>query len=87
MTVVIGKRFGDTIVLLSDTMIADANSGRNNAIPGRLKAIVVTDRLSIAYAGHSNPALRHSDHTGCLCRRQITGRARSSPRIHSFRRS
>ena len=57
MTVVIGRRFGDTIVVLSDTMISDANTGRNSAIPGRLKAIVVADRLSIAYAGHSDPAL------------------------------
>ena len=57
MTVVIGRRFGDTIIMLSDTMISDADAGRNNAIPGRLKAIVVADRLSIAYAGHSDPAL------------------------------
>lgn len=57
MTIAIGKRFGDTIVLLSDTMISDANAGKKNAIPGRLKAIVAGDRLSIAYAGHSDPAL------------------------------
>jgi hypothetical protein len=57
MTVVIGKRFGDAIILLSDTMISDVNTGRDNAFPGRLKAIVVADRLSIAYAGHSDPAL------------------------------
>jgi hypothetical protein len=31
--------------------------GNNNAIPGRLKAIVISDHVSIAYAGHSDPAL------------------------------
>jgi hypothetical protein len=38
-------------------MISDVNAGHNNAIPGRLKAIVISDHLSIAYAGHSDPAL------------------------------
>jgi len=57
MTVVIGKCFGDTIVVLSDTMISDAQLGRADAIPGRLKAITINDHLSIAYAGHSDPAL------------------------------
>jgi hypothetical protein len=27
MTVVIGRRFGDTIIMLSDTMISDADAG------------------------------------------------------------
>ena len=57
MTVVIAKRFGQTIVILSDTMISDTNLGRENAIPGRLKAIIIADRLFIAYVGHSDPAL------------------------------
>lgn len=57
MTVVICKRFDETIVILSDTMISDADSGHSNALPGRLKAIVVADFISIAYAGHSDPAL------------------------------
>ena len=70
MTVVIGKCFGDTIVILSDTMISDAHLGRTDAIPGRLKAITINDHLSIAYAGHSDPALNIA--------RQIPGIYRSS---------
>jgi len=57
MTVVVGKCFDERIVIASDTMISDANTGNANAIPGRLKAIIISDRLSIAYAGHSDPAL------------------------------
>jgi hypothetical protein len=57
MTVVIAKCFGQTISVLSDTMISDANLGRQNAIPGRLKSIVLDRSVTVAYAGHSDPAL------------------------------
>lgn len=57
MTVILAQRFDERIVIASDTMISDANTGRNSAMPGRLKAIIISDRLSVAYAGHSDPAL------------------------------
>jgi hypothetical protein len=57
MTVIIGKQFADVIVLLSDTMISDKEASHHNTIPGRLKAIIINNRLSIAYSGHSDPAL------------------------------
>jgi hypothetical protein len=57
MTVVIGKRFGETITLLSDTMITDTGARRHDIIPGQLKSIILSDRLSVAYAGHAGPAL------------------------------
>jgi hypothetical protein len=57
MTVVIAKCFGQIIEIVSDTMISDTDLGRDNAIPGRLKAIILNERLSVAYAGHSDPAL------------------------------
>lgn len=57
MTIVIARQFGEAIVILSDTEISDTHSVRGNAIPGRLKAIILNDGLSVAYAGHSDPAL------------------------------
>ena len=57
MTVIIGKQFADVIVLLSDTMISDEEAPRHNSIPGRLKAVIINNCLSIAYSGHSDPAL------------------------------
>jgi hypothetical protein len=38
-------------------MVSDAATGRPNAIPGRLKAIVIGDHVSVAYAGHANQAI------------------------------
>ena len=37
-------------------MITDSAEGRQHAIPGRLKALILNDRFSVAYAGHSDPA-------------------------------
>jgi hypothetical protein len=78
MTVVIGRRFGDAMVILSDTMISDSNTGRDNIIPGRLKAIIVADRLSIAYAGalHTSghkpdPKFVAAGHVPCGSRRHV----------------
>ena len=56
MTIVIAKQFNDTICIVSDTMITDAEGSRNKIIPGRLKAIILNERFSVAYAGHSDPA-------------------------------
>ena len=57
MTVVLGKRFGSRIEVVSDTMISDSSLGREDAFPGRLKIIALVPDLTVAYAGHSDPAL------------------------------
>lgn len=54
MTVVIAKRFGDSICIVSDTMISDAQTGRSDAIPSRLKIVTLGTTFSVAYAGHAN---------------------------------
>jgi hypothetical protein len=55
MTIVIAKRFGDRIVIQSDTAISNDQS-RSNAIPGRLKAVVLSPMLSVAFAGAADRA-------------------------------
>jgi hypothetical protein len=51
MTTAIGKRFGDRIVIASDTMISDPREGRPSIIPGRLKTLVLSSQVSVSYAG------------------------------------
>lgn len=58
MTVVLAKRFGEVISLVADTMISDRDHGREDAFPGRLKIIPLAPNLTVAYAGHADPA-RH----------------------------
>lgn len=53
----IARKFGRRVLIVSDTMISDAALGRADAIPGRLKSIILSPTVSVAYAGHSNPAL------------------------------
>lgn len=57
MTIVIARTFGRRVAFFADTMISDAAKGREDAIPGRLKAIVLSPSVSVAYAGHAEPAL------------------------------
>jgi hypothetical protein len=57
MTIVIARKWGDRIVMLSDTMISDRTAARPDIIPGQLKAIVLTPKLSVAYAGRAGKAL------------------------------
>ncbi len=57
MTVAIGKKFGDRIVIASDTMITNSNGTRNEIIPGKLKAIVLSSTISVAFANHANQAI------------------------------
>lgn len=54
MTIVLAQKFGERIIILADTMISDSNTEKPSIIPGRLKAIVISKKLSIAYAGHAN---------------------------------
>ena len=56
MTIVIVKKQGDDVLILADTMIGDANARGPNIIPGRLKAVTIGPRLTIAFAGNADPA-------------------------------
>ena len=47
MTVVIAERIGETILMLSDTMITDEQGIRLNALPGRLKSVIPNRPLSV----------------------------------------
>jgi hypothetical protein len=70
VTIAIARRFGERILIAADTTITDAV--RQDILPGRLKAIVLSPTVSVAYAGHADPAL----HAVREARRQlqITGR-------------
>jgi hypothetical protein len=57
MTLVVGEQFGNRLVVLSDTMIADSSSVRSNIIPGQLKTVVLSTKLSVSFAGRVSPGL------------------------------
>ena len=57
MTIIIGRKFKNRIVLASDTMISFADGSRPEIIPGRLKAIVLGAELSIGYANYADQAV------------------------------
>ena len=57
MTLVLARRFGQRIVVLSDTMISDRQSVTDNIFPGRLKSIVINKWLTVSYAGLSVQAM------------------------------
>lgn len=48
---------GTRIVVLSDTQITNRGSARPNILPGRLKSIVIHERMTLSYAGLSTQAL------------------------------
>ncbi len=57
MTIVIARRFGERICVMSDTMISCKSGVKNNIIPGQLKSIIVNKWLTISYAGLSIQAI------------------------------
>ena len=57
MTLVAAFRSLDRIISMSDTLISNRDSPRPNAVPGRLKSVVVNRWLTISYAGLSSQAL------------------------------
>ena len=57
MTLVAAFRSLDRIVTLSDSLISNRDHPRPNAIPGRLKSIVLNRWLTVSYAGLSSQAL------------------------------
>lgn len=57
MTIVIARKFGQRIVIMSDTMVSDNTEAFFSAIPGQLKAIILSKELSVAYAGNVEKSL------------------------------
>lgn len=57
MTIVFAQKFGNRILMCSDTMISDLPTGRSNIIPGRIKTVVLNQRVSVGYAGLANQAI------------------------------
>lgn len=58
MTFVVARKFGERIVILSDTMITHhPNQRKNDIIPGQLKGIVLNLDMSVAFCGNVVPAL------------------------------
>lgn len=51
MTFVAAKRFGERVLIASDTMISHRTGTRHDVIPGRLKAIILDAQTTVAYAG------------------------------------
>ncbi|WP_157158798.1 hypothetical protein [Bradyrhizobium genomosp. III] len=63
MTVGLARRFGDRMLIATDTMIHDEAAAERNLIPGRVKAIVLCEDVSVAYAGtvgHALPAVQEA---------------------------
>jgi hypothetical protein len=57
MTFVAAKCFESLVIVASDTMISDTNAKRHNAIPGRLKSVIINPSTTIAYAGLPDQAI------------------------------
>ena len=57
MTLVLARKFGERIIVVSDTMISHRHAARQDIIPGTLKSLVVHRYASIAYAGSVATAL------------------------------
>ncbi|MHC4048666.1 hypothetical protein [Bradyrhizobium sp. 25ACV] len=63
MTVGLARRFGDRILIIADTMISSRSAAKKDIIPGRVKAVVLAEHVSAAYAGsvdHALPALQRA---------------------------
>jgi hypothetical protein len=57
VTIVIGRRLGNEVLLLSDTMIGNPHGTGPEIFPGRLKLVTVGGRLTVAFAGNADPAI------------------------------
>jgi hypothetical protein len=58
MTFVAAKRFGDRVLIAADTMLSDPTGLPPDGIPGGLKAIILTPKVTVAFAGLVNPAIQ-----------------------------
>ena len=54
---VIAKKFGDRIIVHSDTMISSENPNERSVVPGSLKILILSESVSVAYAGNVTRAL------------------------------
>jgi hypothetical protein len=57
MTLISALKMGARIVVMSDTAVSNRDAVRPNIIPGRLKSIILSTRMTVSYAGLSAPAL------------------------------
>jgi hypothetical protein len=57
MTLVSALKMRERIVVMSDTAISNRDAVRSNIIPGRLKSIVLSTKMTVSYAGLSSQAL------------------------------
>ncbi|MBR0966115.1 hypothetical protein JQ554_18065 [Bradyrhizobium diazoefficiens] len=63
MTVGLARRFGDRILIIADTIISSRSAAKKDIIPGRVKAVILAEDVSAAYAGsvyHALPALQRA---------------------------
>lgn len=67
LTICVGARFGDRICIVSDTMISSRDWVRDDIVPGQLKAIVLSMKFSLAYAGLVHVGIR----TARVCAAQL----------------
>jgi hypothetical protein len=67
VTFVVARKFGERIIILSDTMITRPHDLKHDIIPGQLKAIVLSLNISVAFSGHFVTALDRVR----ACKRQI----------------
>lgn len=56
MTLVIAQRRGDEILIMADTKVTNADQTRADVMPGRLKAVTIGPRVTVAFAGNADPA-------------------------------
>jgi hypothetical protein len=57
MTIVVARKFGQRVLIVSDTMISETTAARQNIIPGTLKSIVISMDFSLAFSGNIATAL------------------------------
>lgn len=57
MTVVIAKKFGDYMLVASDTEITEVGETKRNTIPGALKTFVIDLNCTISFAGNYDQAI------------------------------
>jgi hypothetical protein len=56
LTIVIAKRRQEEILFLTDTMVDEPAKTGPDIFPGRLKAVTIGPRVTIAFAGNADPA-------------------------------
>jgi hypothetical protein len=57
MTIVVARKYAQRVAILSDTMISDRSAKKHNVLPGRLKAVILSPTMSVAYCGLPDQAI------------------------------